>query len=80
MRDYLEEYNDCEKCPYYSCYTPYWSDDGCPVENCEAGLNPEEGCKHSGLVRWVKAKLYQRKIRKEDEYYRRLLAEEDDEI
>lgn len=73
--------NDCEKCPYYNSYIPYFSDDGCPVEDCEAGLNAEDGCRHSLLVRWILSKIQQRKIRKYDEYLMGLLQEEEqDEI
>lgn len=65
--------NECEKCPYYSCYTPYWSDDGSPIEECYAGLNPEDGCKHNRLVRWILFKIQQRKERKQDAYMMSLL-------
>ena len=75
------KWNDCEKCPYYSAYIPYWSEDGCPVEHCEAGLNPEEGCRHNRLVRWILFKIQQRKDRKYEERLMQYLEqEEQDEI
>ena len=73
-------YNNCDKCPYYSCFIPYWSDDGCPVENCGVGLNPEDGCKYPRLVRWILYKIRLRKLKKEDEYYMRLLEQEEDDL
>ena len=72
-------WNNCEKCPYYSCYTPYCSDDGCPIEECGAGLNPEEGCKHNRLVRWILFKIQQRKERKQEAYMISLLERADSE-
>lgn len=74
-------WNDCEKCPHYSSWIDYFSEDGCPTEYCGAGLNPEDGCKHSRLVRWILSKIQQRKDKKEDEYLMKLLQEEEqDEI
>jgi hypothetical protein len=69
--------NDCEKCPYYSSYIPYWSDDGCPVEDCGAGLNPEDSCRHNRLVRWILFNIQQRKERKQDAYMMSFLEQEE---
>lgn len=68
-------YNDCEKCPYYDAYIPYWSDDGCPIEECSAGCNPEDGCKHSRLVRWILAKIQEFKFRKYLKYEEEVIRE-----
>ena len=50
-----------------------------PIEECGAGLNPEEGCKHNRLVRWILFKIQQRKERKQDEYMMSLLEQADSE-
>lgn len=68
-------YNDCEKCPYFEFWVEYWS--GEPRENCKAGLNPEEGCKHNRLVRWILYKIQQRKDKKYEEYMMSLLEPEE---
>ena len=69
------KWNDCEKCPYYSNYVSYW--DGEFIECCSAGLNPEEGCKHNRLVRWILFKIQQRKERKYEKYLMSLLEQEE---
>lgn len=70
--------NDCEKCPYYHSWIDYFgSEDGSLTEFCEAGLNPEDGCKHSHLVRWILFKIEQRRLKKED---KRLLEEFENEV
>ena len=73
-------YNDCEECPYFSSYIPYFSDDGYPVEECGAGFNPEDGCRHSRLVRWILAKIEQRKARKSDKYLMEMLEAEERDL
>lgn len=75
----MGKWNDCEKCPYYSNHVSYW--DGEFTEYCGAGLNPEDGCKHNRLVRWVLFKIQQRKDKKYDKYLMRLLEQgEQDEV
>ena len=73
------KWNDCEKCPYFSAWIPYYSEDGCPVENCEAGLNPEEGCKHNRLVRWILFKIQQRKLAKYEAYLTKFIEKYEEE-
>jgi hypothetical protein len=70
-----KEWN-CDKCPYYDAYIPYWSEDGCPVETCEAGLDPEDGCHYPKWVKWILRKNQQRKDRKHEKYMERLLGQE----
>lgn len=72
-------WNDCEKCPYYSSYIPYWSEDGCPEENCGCGCNPEEGCKHNRLVRWILHKIQDHKIAKYERYLMGLYEDDKEE-
>lgn len=72
------KWNECDRCPYYSSYIPYWSDDGFPVEDCGAGLNPEDGCKHNRLVRWILFKIRQREMIREDQYIMSLLEQEEE--
>lgn len=76
-------WNDCEKCPYYSSYIPYYSEDGCLVEDCGAGCNPEEGCRHNRLVRFILHLIQEYKLRKwlkHEEQMLKEMEEPDEEI